>query len=347
MLATLAPPADRRRDVGDRGIHHHGADATAHRRSPVLFEAVSAFGTVGLSMNPTPLLPDGAKLVLAMALMFAGRLRPAVADGLLPAPAATAAGAPRAGRADGGLMAQRRIAVIGLSAFGSTLVRELARRRVAVLAVDRDPAQVDAVRDVADEAVIADAADRRALEALRLNDYASVVLSLGASLDASLLAVLHLRDLKVHRSSPRRRAKSTAACCSTSAWRQGGDLPEGRHGRAGRRADARQCAWPARRAPARLRHRDRGGARPCAYTAAPSPSLTLRNRLASTSSPRDTPARDANEVNLGEPAHHRFARAGGVGHLRQRRALRQAREIGCPPPPAWRFAPIYGLRSRP
>ena len=95
-------------------------------------------------------------------------------------------------------MSRRSVAVIGLSAFGTTLVRELARRRVRVLAVDKDPAQVDAVRDVADEAVIADAADRRALEALRLNDYSSVVLSLGSSLDASLLAVLHLRDLKVH-----------------------------------------------------------------------------------------------------------------------------------------------------
>ena len=95
-------------------------------------------------------------------------------------------------------MSRRSVAVIGLSAFGTTLVRELARRRVRVLAVDKDPAQVDAVRDVADEAVIADAADRRALEALRLNDYTSVVLSLGSSLDASLLAVLHLRDLKVH-----------------------------------------------------------------------------------------------------------------------------------------------------
>ena len=96
------------------------------------------------------------------------------------------------------MMSRRSVAVIGLSAFGTTLVRELARRRVRVLAVDKDPAQVDAVRDVADEAVIADAADRRALEALRLNDYSSVVLSLGSSLDASLLAVLHLRDLKVH-----------------------------------------------------------------------------------------------------------------------------------------------------
>ncbi len=94
-------------------------------------------------------------------------------------------------------MTRRRVAVIGLSAFGSTLVRELAARRVRVLAVDKAAERIDALREVADEAVIADASDPRALEALRLNDYDAVVLSLGEALDASLLAVLHLRDLKV------------------------------------------------------------------------------------------------------------------------------------------------------
>lgn len=41
----------------------------------ILFEAVSAFGTVGLSTGITPGLPDAAKLVL-IALMFLGRLGP-------------------------------------------------------------------------------------------------------------------------------------------------------------------------------------------------------------------------------------------------------------------------------
>ena len=41
----------------------------------ILFEAVSAFGTVGLSTGITPTLPDGAKLVL-IGLMFLGRLGP-------------------------------------------------------------------------------------------------------------------------------------------------------------------------------------------------------------------------------------------------------------------------------
>jgi trk system potassium uptake protein len=95
-------------------------------------------------------------------------------------------------------MARRRVAVIGLSAFGETLARELVTRRVRVLVVDKETDRVEALREVVDEAIEADASDKRALEALRLVDYDAVVLSLGEALDASLLAVLHLRDLKVH-----------------------------------------------------------------------------------------------------------------------------------------------------
>ena len=41
----------------------------------LLFEAVSAFGTVGLSTGITPGLPDVAKVILVL-LMFLGRLGP-------------------------------------------------------------------------------------------------------------------------------------------------------------------------------------------------------------------------------------------------------------------------------
>lgn len=44
-------------------------------RSDLLFEAVSALGTVGLSANLTPLLPDAARLVVIV-LMFIGRVGP-------------------------------------------------------------------------------------------------------------------------------------------------------------------------------------------------------------------------------------------------------------------------------
>lgn len=48
---------------------------TEHPLDRVLFEAVSAFGTVGLSTGITPVLPDAAKIVLVL-LMFLGRLGP-------------------------------------------------------------------------------------------------------------------------------------------------------------------------------------------------------------------------------------------------------------------------------
>lgn len=91
----------------------------------------------------------------------------------------------------------RQIAVIGLSTFGLALVRSLAKERCRVLAVDIDEGKVNAVRDLVDEAVIADTRDPQALRALRVTDYDAIVLSLGEPLDASLLAVLHLRDLGV------------------------------------------------------------------------------------------------------------------------------------------------------
>lgn len=91
----------------------------------------------------------------------------------------------------------RQIAVIGLSAFGLALVQALAKERCRVLAVDIDEHKVDQVRELADEAIIADARERNALEALRIADYDAVVLSVGEPLDSSLLAALHLRDLKV------------------------------------------------------------------------------------------------------------------------------------------------------
>ena len=92
-----------------------------------------------------------------------------------------------------------QVAVIGLSTFGLALVHALAGERCRVLAVDIDERKVEQVRDLADEAIIADARERNALEALRITDYDAVVLSVGEPLDSSLLAALHLRDLKVKR----------------------------------------------------------------------------------------------------------------------------------------------------
>jgi len=56
-------------------ISHHDLD-------PVLFEVVSAFGTVGLSTGITPTLPTAGHYVL-IALMFVGRIGPVTAAAAL------------------------------------------------------------------------------------------------------------------------------------------------------------------------------------------------------------------------------------------------------------------------
>ena len=66
--------------------NQHPASQTAHGWLGVLFEAVSAFGTVGLSTGVTPLLTSAGKFVI-IALMFTGRIAPLVLAVYLARPA--------------------------------------------------------------------------------------------------------------------------------------------------------------------------------------------------------------------------------------------------------------------
>ncbi len=51
------------------------AGETQRRFLPILFETISAFGTVGLSMGITPALSSAGKIVVA-GVMFLGRVGP-------------------------------------------------------------------------------------------------------------------------------------------------------------------------------------------------------------------------------------------------------------------------------
>jgi trk system potassium uptake protein TrkH len=64
----------------------HPASQTHQRWMAVLFEAVSAFGTVGLSTGVTPLLTAAGKGVI-IALMFTGRIAPLMLAVYLARPA--------------------------------------------------------------------------------------------------------------------------------------------------------------------------------------------------------------------------------------------------------------------
>ncbi len=92
-----------------------------------------------------------------------------------------------------------QFAVIGLGRFGSTVARLLFQSGHEVLAVDNNDDAVQRMRDVTTRAVVLDARDKQRLRVLGLQDFDVVIVSLGDSIEASVLISLHLKDLGVKR----------------------------------------------------------------------------------------------------------------------------------------------------
>jgi trk system potassium uptake protein TrkA len=91
---------------------------------------------------------------------------------------------------------ERRVCIIGLGRFGSSLARLLAKR-CEVLALDRDIDLVNAVADDVQRAVCIDARDFSALSAVVSPDFDEAVVGIGDSLESSILCTLHLRRIGV------------------------------------------------------------------------------------------------------------------------------------------------------
>lgn len=102
---------------------------------------------------------------------------------------------PRAG--DRKKRGRRKIAVLGISNYGFYLSQRLAEMGCEVLVIDNREQRVRMLQDSIERAVIGDVTDPQTLEALQLQDYDAVVLSIGEEMSASLLALLHLRDMGV------------------------------------------------------------------------------------------------------------------------------------------------------
>ncbi|MDO3702690.1 TrkA family potassium uptake protein [Micromonospora sp. C28SCA-DRY-2] len=90
---------------------------------------------------------------------------------------------------DGGIL------VIGLGRFGGYLAESLTQLGHEVLAVDRNPDLVQRWSDQLDRVVQADATEEDALRQLGASDFQSAVVAIGASVEASVLAVLALVEL--------------------------------------------------------------------------------------------------------------------------------------------------------
>lgn len=90
-----------------------------------------------------------------------------------------------------------QFAVIGIGNFGYYLGRHLYEKGHEVLALDISKLQVQKVKDLVSHAVIADATDREALEAVGIGQVDAAVVCIGTKMQNSILATLHLKELGI------------------------------------------------------------------------------------------------------------------------------------------------------
>jgi trk/ktr system potassium uptake protein len=89
------------------------------------------------------------------------------------------------------------VVVIGLGRFGGAVADSLARLGHEVLAIDEDPEVVQDWADRLTHVVQADSTDTDALRQLGVADFDHAVVGIGADIEASVLTVLALDELKV------------------------------------------------------------------------------------------------------------------------------------------------------
>lgn len=87
--------------------------------------------------------------------------------------------------------------VIGLSTFGHYVAQFLSERNFEVVVIDSDEDRVERTKQFVTKGIIADAKDKATLKKIGPTESDAVIVSLGESIDASLLVVLHLKELGV------------------------------------------------------------------------------------------------------------------------------------------------------
>ncbi len=87
------------------------------------------------------------------------------------------------------------VVVIGLGSFGYYVVRELSLKNYDVIAIDKDPQKIDAVKNFASKAVIADCTDKETLISFKVTDAKAVIVSVGPNMEDSILISHFLKEL--------------------------------------------------------------------------------------------------------------------------------------------------------
>ncbi|MFQ5751947.1 MAG: potassium channel family protein [bacterium] len=85
--------------------------------------------------------------------------------------------------------------IIGLSTFGQYMAQFLSNRNFEVVVIDSDESRVEKVKQYVTKGIIADATEKDTLEKIGLRESDAIIVSLGESIDASLLVVLYLKEM--------------------------------------------------------------------------------------------------------------------------------------------------------
>lgn len=86
--------------------------------------------------------------------------------------------------------------IIGLGHFGYHVAMGLAEQGLDVIAVDEDEDKVNSISATIQNALVLDSTDKKALQEAGLIELDVVVVSMGRSIESSILTVMALRDLK-------------------------------------------------------------------------------------------------------------------------------------------------------
>ncbi len=91
----------------------------------------------------------------------------------------------------------KQFAIIGLGNFGAYLAAKLFELGHDVLAIDRDPKKVQQIRDHVSKAVVADATDIQAIDALGIREVDVAIVTVGTSLSDSVLVTMNLVEMGI------------------------------------------------------------------------------------------------------------------------------------------------------
>jgi trk system potassium uptake protein TrkA len=92
----------------------------------------------------------------------------------------------------------KQFVIVGVGNFGHYLAVHLYKKGHEVLVIDKMPNRVSEIKDKVSQAIVADATDRKALEALGLDKMDAAVVCIGSVLSESILATLNLKDIGLH-----------------------------------------------------------------------------------------------------------------------------------------------------